>query len=543
MRRTLLSLTAVLAATVALSPLAPARATPTAPAAASGEIAWTPCPRNPAAECGTLTVPVDWEDPGGPTFKLAVARLKATDPAARIGTLLFNLGGPGVSGVTYTQFGNTFSPEVQRRFDVVGFDPRGVEGSSPVKCSLPILTQFPDPLIKNQAEFDSWLDYSTRFRADCRARTGPVFDHVDSVSVARDMDAIRAALGEQKITYYGLSYGTLIGQMYAELFPRRIRALVLDSNEDHSLSTGPYLASWAANVQDSFDEFVKWCGTETRCALHGKDVRALWTSLLERADRGEIRNPSSPSRPLTRMDVIRSAFRAGYGPTWYELATLLAALDAGSRPPASTATLTRAATGTQTNPFQAATNDPKTDTDARQAAAEDPAVSYPNLIFCADFRWPIRDYKEYAKHLRRAQAVAPDMGIVPTSLTLTGICLSAPDPIPNPQHRLRVKGTPPLLLANALHDPATGYLWALNSAAQIGKEARLLTYEGWGHGVYGRSECTTTAIDRYLISVRPPAPGTRCPAIPPVPPKAASGLSDGRPAPWPPLSDLLPSDR
>ncbi|GII67084.1 peptidase [Sphaerisporangium krabiense] len=537
MRRTLLSLMAVLAATVALSPLAPAGATPTAPAAASGEIAWTPCPRNPAADCGTLTVPVDWKDPGGPTFELAVARLKATDPAARIGTLLFNLGGPGVSGVTYTQFGNTFTPEVQRRFDVVGFDPRGVEGSSPVLCSDHIMRQMPDTLIKNQAEFDSWLDYSRRLRADCRARTGPVFDHIDSVSVARDMDAIRAALGEQKITYYGLSYGTLIGQMYAELFPRRVRALVLDSNVDHSLSSGPYLASWAANVQDSFNEFVKWCGTETRCALHGKDVRALWTGLLERADRGELRNPSAPGRLLTRMDVIRSAFRAGYGPTWYELATLLTALDAGSRPPASTATLMDTTTGTQTD--QTATGDPNTD--PREAMADNPPWTYPNLIFCADFRWPIRDYKEYAKHLRRADAVAPDMGIVPTSLTLTGICLSSPDPIPNPQHRLRVKGTPPLLLANALHDPATGYLWALDAAAQIGKEAHLLTYEGWGHGVYQRSACTTTTIDRYLISVRPPSPGTRCPAVPPAPPKSA--LSDARPAPWPPLPDLLPPGR
>ncbi|MER7211612.1 alpha/beta hydrolase [Streptosporangium sp. NPDC000239] len=508
MRRTVSLFAVALTALTMLSPLPSAEATPAASAASAAPVAaitWTPCPRYSFGECGKLAVPVDWNDPGGPTIDLAVARLKATDPAARIGSLLLHPGGPGSSGVGYALSLNNFSPELKRRFDIVGFDPRGVEGSGRIACSAQLMSQFPDPLIKSQAEFDAWLDYGKRLRADCRARTGPVFDHVDSVSAARDIDAIREALGEEKVTYYGLSYGTLVGQMYAELFPHRIRALALDSNLDHSLSTGPYLYSWATFAQDSFDEFVKWCGRETRCALHGTNVRAFWARLLERADRGEIRAPGVPARSLTRQDVIRYVFRAGYVPTWFELAELLVALDAGAQePPASAAWLL----GETTNSRQA-------------PAAAELEVSNPLQIFCEDFRWPIRDYREYTKHLRRAKAIAPDMGIVPTSLTLTALCLGEPDPIPNPQHRLRVKGGPPLLIVNGLHDPATGYAWARNAAAQIGKKARLLTYEGWGHGAYGRGDCVTAAVDAYLISLRLPARGTRCPAVPVAPPDAA----------------------
>ncbi|MFC0862233.1 alpha/beta hydrolase [Sphaerimonospora cavernae] len=517
MRRTVPLLAVALAALMALSLLAPAGATAVAPAAPAATISWTSCSRYPFAECGTLAVPVDWKDPGGPTIDLAVARRRATDPAARIGSLILHPGGPGTSGVSYALSLNNFSPELKRRFDIVGFDPRGVGDSSPIRCSLALVLQFPDPLIKSQAEFDAWLDYSKRLRADCRARTGPVFDHIDSVSAARDIDAIRGALGEEKVTFYGLSYGTLVGQMYAELFPDRVRALALDSNLDHSLGTGPYLYSWAAFAQDSFNEFVKWCGRETRCALHGKDVRAFWTRLLDRADRGEIHRPGSPARPLTREDVIRYAFRAGYVPTWYELAELLVALDAGAQEPPASAARLLGATADQPG----------------ASAAADPEISDPLQLFCADFRWPIRDYREYARHLRLARAIAPDMGIVPTSLTLTAECLGWPDPIPNPQHRLRVKGSPPLLLVNGLHDPATGYAWAAHAAVQIGREARLLTYEGWGHGVYGRGDCATNAIDDYLISLKLPARGTRCPAVPVPLPDAAD-----QPAPSALLSDM-----
>lgn len=489
MRRPVPLLTFLLAALLPLAPALPAAAATGYGTGAAPAIVWTPCAQDPAVECGTFTVPIDWDNPGGPTIELALARRKATDPAARIGSLVINPGGPGGSGVDAV-LGNWlgFTPELMSRFDVVGFDPRGVARSNPIQCSLELALQAPDPLsIDSQAGFEALLTHNERYRQDCRARTGPLFDHVHTGNVARDLDALRAALGDDKLTYYGISYGTLIGQQYAERFPRRVRALALDSTMDHSLGTRAFLdtESWAA--QDSFDEFVAWCHETPTCPLHDRDVRALWRDLLARADRGELHLPGEPDRPLTKFALIGQAFSAFYAPAYRQLAELLAALDAGTRaaallvPPSS----------------------------AQQV------VNDASPVFCQDYLLPVRTYQEYARHLRRSAAIAPDMLVSPVAHGMLVTCAGYPAPIPNPQHRLRVDGTPTLLLGNALHDPATAYPWAVNAALQIGREARLLTYEGGGHGIYGRGECPTDAFDRYLVSGDLPAKGTRCPAQPP----------------------------
>ncbi|MEZ0075026.1 alpha/beta fold hydrolase [Planotetraspora sp. GP83] len=518
MRRTSL-LACALAMIASLLSLTPANATSsktttskTTTTTAGAAIAWAACPEDPAVECGTLAVPIDWARPGGPTVDLALARRKATDPAARIGSLLINPGGPGGSGVLFAFLGNHyFSEEITRRFDLVGFDPRGVARSHPVVCSIDVLSQAPNPIMKSQSEFDGWLTYDQRLRDDCRSRTGPLYDHVDTLSVVRDLDAIRAALGEDKLSYYGISYGTLIGQQYAEQFPRRVRALALDSNMDHSLGTTAFLATEAATVQDSFDEFVAWCDRDESCALHGKDVRKVWAGLLARAERGELPSPDDPSVPLTALDLIGTAFRKFYEPSWADLANLLNALDTGAPVPAELSAMTT----------------------RRNAATEDVA-EFPSQVFCEDYRLPIRDYREYAAHLRLAARVAPDMRFSPLAFGLTPFCLGQTR-IPNPQHALRVHGSAPLLLGNSVHDPATAYSWAVDAARQIGREGVLLTYEGWGHGIYGHGECTRGAIDRYLVSLTLPARGTRCPAVPLA---DVSAQREAWPRPSGPLPDL-----
>ncbi|MGN9846230.1 alpha/beta fold hydrolase [Nonomuraea sp. H19] len=483
MRRPVLSLAFLLALVVPLLPVAPA--------SAADAISWAPCEEDPTAECGTLAVPVDWNNPGGETFELALARRKATDPAARTGSLVINPGGPGGSGVdAVLQNWLGFTPELTSRFDVVGFDPRGVGRSHPIRCSLELARQAPDPLsLKSQADFDALLAYNERYRQDCRARTGPLFDQVHTGNVIRDLDALRAALGDDKLTYYGVSYGTLIGQLYAERFPQRVRALALDSNMDHSLGTTAFLDTESWTSQDSFNEFVAWCGRTTSCALHGRDIRGLWKELLARAERGELHLPGRPEIPLSKLGLISQAFGAFYGPAYKELAEFLVALESGDQ----------TARAILTPP----------------AAKSEEVINDATQVFCLDYAVPVRDYREYARHLRRSAAIAPDMLVSAAAHPITAACLGTPTPVPNPQHRLRVSGTPTLLLANALHDPATGYPWAVNAALQIGREARLLTYEGWGHGVYGRGECPTLAFDRYLTSLTVPGKGARCPAVPP----------------------------
>ncbi|NRQ37629.1 alpha/beta fold hydrolase [Nonomuraea sp. NN258] len=480
-----------------LAPLPPAGA-----AAAASGLAWSPCQEDPAAECATLTLPVDWDVQGGGTFEMAVARRPATDPAARIGALVINPGGPGNSGVDAVLRNDLgLSPSLLARFDLVGFDPRGVGRSHPVLCSAELAARAPDPIMRTQADFDRRLAYNARYRQDCRARTGPLYDHVDSLSVARDLDALRAALGERRLTYYGISYGTLIGQLYAERFPGRVRALALDSNMDHSLGTTAMLGTDTWTTQDSFAEFAAWCAAAGECALHGRDVRALLKDLLARAERGELALPGTPEVRLTPILLLYQVFATFYGPEWAYLAEFLAALDSG------------------TGDVPARLVPPR--------AGQEEVFNDATQVICQDYLLPIRDQRAFDRHLRRLAVIAPDMRMSPLSVALTVSCLGQPEPVPDPQHRLRVSGTPPLLLVNGLHDPSTGYPWALGTARQIGREARLLTYEGWGHGVYGRGPCATEAVDRYLTDLVLPARGARCPAVPPVQSLSAKSARTG----------------
>jgi pimeloyl-ACP methyl ester carboxylesterase len=175
-------------------------------------IGWVPCPQDAVAECGTVSVPVDWAAPDGPRIDLALVRLPATGPGQRIGALLDVPGGPGDSGVDRVLANRgRFIASLNRRFDIVGYDARGVGRSRPVLCSARLLAAEPAPVLTSQADFEARLAYNGRLRADCRARTGPLFDHADTGSGVRDLDAIRAALGEKTLTFRGRSYGTLLG--------------------------------------------------------------------------------------------------------------------------------------------------------------------------------------------------------------------------------------------------------------------------------------------------------------------------------------------
>ena len=458
-----------------------------APASAdrAGGVRWAPCEQDATAECGTVSVPVDWARPDGPRIDLALVRLPATDPAARIGALVDVPGGPGDSGVDRVLANRgPFVASLNRRFDIVGYDARGIGRSHPVVCSAGLLGQEPPPVLTGQDDFDRRLDYNRRLRADCRARTGPLFDHVDTLSGVRDLDAVRAALGESALTFRGRSYGTLLGEQYAERYPRRVRALVLDSVTDHSLGTRANIDTQAANLQDSFDEFVAWCRRTPDCALHGRDVRSVWADLLARAERGELRHPDDPATVLSPFLLIDLAEQGFRGPYWPLLAQTLAGLAAGPPAPA-----------------------------ARRATPEE--VPFPGLaIFCSDYDLPVRDYAEYAGLLRGSGMLAPDMRYGTFAVYGTAACLGSPRPVANPQHRLRVdRGVTPLLLVNARHDPATGYTWAANVARQLGDRGVLLSYDGWGHIVYGRSTCIDELVDRYLFTLALPAPGTSCPAM------------------------------
>ncbi|MEV6828934.1 alpha/beta hydrolase [Amycolatopsis sp. NPDC051102] len=453
------------------------------PASAAGSIDWQPCADAPGVDCGTVTVPIDWAHPDRGTTTIALARRKATDPQARIGSVLMDPGGPGGAGAGEVKSGWSLSAEITKRFDTVGFDPRGVGDSTQIRCGLAELIADHPQVPRNQAEFEQLAQYNRKLGESCDRITGPLAQFGDTKSVARDMDAIRAALGEAKLTYYGVSYGTLMGQQYAELFPDKVRALVLDSNMDHSQFTAwEFLQSETQSVQAEFREFAAWCDRTASCALHGRDVSELTRDLQNKAARGELKDEGGEVvTPLALASIIRGNF---YGPDWDRLATALKSLADGTA--AASAKL-----------------------------RDDIGVNVVfQSVFCDDWRLPVHGFAELETYRRAAAAFAPDVKVNPLGWAAITGCIGWPEPASNPQHPLRVHGAPPLLMLSSRYDPATPYAWSQAAARQSG--STLLTYDGWGHGAYFKnSPCVTKATDDYLITGTLPARGTHCAAVEP----------------------------
>jgi pimeloyl-ACP methyl ester carboxylesterase len=452
---------------------------------ASDRLVWRSCPEpdaDPRVRCASLTLPVDRSRPDGPSFELALAKRPASDPDSRIGTLMFHPGGPGLSGVDAVFNDRYFNAEVLRHFDVVGFDPRGVGRSNPVVCSAGLLASRPQPVPASKRAYDSLVAFNRELREDCRKHTGPLADHLDSVSVAHDVDAIRAALGESTITFYGVSYGTLTGQAYAENFPHRIRAMVLDSPMDHSQSARSFFVTHTAAAENMFGEFASWCDRTTTCALHGRDVPALFAALAERADNGELGDH-------TRYGLSAEfQFTSWLPANWPGLAARLAELDSGPAPAPG-----RVAPAAGLQPL-------------------------PDLAFCQDWQLGIRSFTDFSRLIEQASAVAPHLRVGAAGAESFSYCLGRAGPVANPQHRLDVDLRRPALVVAAQHDPATPRRWAATVTEQIGPDARLFTYQGWGHGVYRQHlSCPDAVVDRYLIDGRLPAPGVACSAVDPRP--------------------------
>jgi pimeloyl-ACP methyl ester carboxylesterase len=472
-------------------------AAPSAETPSPGRIAWKPC-ASPSGqgtfECATIKVPVDWKRPHGATLDLALARHRATNPERRIGSLLINPGGPGGSAVDFA-FGapDRFSPELLARFDIVGFDPRGVGRSNPVKCDADLVNARRALYFPDSASSFAALRTANRALADsCRDLTGPLVDHMDTANVVRDMEAIRAGLGERRISYYGVSYGTAIGQQYAERYPHRVRATALDANMDHSLGRWRFQKTQAAGMEESFGQFADWCARTPSCAVHDRDARALFDSLYKRAEAGELVDPGGddPSRKITPQALQDWTMEYMGEPSfWFEFARTLADLDTGA--PAA----------------------------ARALRAYGEPTEYPfSSVMCQDYDLNVRSYATLARFERELARRAPVTRLSPLAWKVQNGCQDWPVEVTNPQRRLRVDGTPPILLTNSRYDPATPHAWAANVARQMGREAVLLTYDGVGHGTYRHSPCARDAIDTYLLTLKTPRNGTHCPAVWPTEP-------------------------
>jgi pimeloyl-ACP methyl ester carboxylesterase len=461
-------------------------------------IQWHGCSSDfPASlQCGELSVPLDYAHPRGPEIKLGFARLPAQDRAHRVGNLIINPGGPGGPGSQFIALEaagrHLWHPTLRRRFDLIGMDPRGIGTSTPIQCDPAAYNQPVSLFPSNPAEFEQLQTYVGAVGESCLRLTGPLLGHVDTLSVTRDMEALRRALGDRKLNFLGLSYGAEIGTLYAERYPRRIRAMALDGILDHSISTDRVFSEAAAAYEDTFNRFAAWCRRARSCALHGRDVSAVFDHLVRRADRQPIPAPqcaTEPCRPsVTGAEIRANSFNplaaknpvpAVGLPGWNGFAAALAQAERGD----ASAFASHLATTPKDDPF--------------------PGLA----VNCVDYPRTIGTYEELVAITRRGRAIAPHtQGASEAWLGVTG-CMRWPVPLANPPHRLRVRGAPPILLVSATHDPSTSYVWARRVLRQLPR-AVLLTRNGDGHtsSWLGPRSRTNDAIVHYLITRKTPPP-------------------------------------
>jgi pimeloyl-ACP methyl ester carboxylesterase len=451
-------------------------------------IAWTPCPERPEVQCGTVRVPLDWARPRGEKITLALARHLATDRAQRIGALFVNPGGPGGGGAQIAIGADVIlSPELVARFDIVGVDPRGIAGSTPVSCRIPAqepgFTLFP----RSQAQFDRMVRQNRAVGRGCVEQTGPLLGHVDTVSVARDHEAVRIGLGERTFNWLGLSYGTQIGANYAELFPRRVRAMVFDAALDHSASSLSLLADEIATVEDAFNRFAEWCRTTSTCAMAGQDVARVYDEMVARADAAPIPVPGA-DHPVTGEDI-----RLGT-PSYLEFkeSTVFAPSGWVRLGAAIRDTLAGDASGFAAPPLQSPT---------------DPAFGALAVV-CQDYALEVRTFADMQRRIQLGRYLAPHLQGGSQSWQINR-CIGWPLPPSNPPRPLDVRGTPPILIVNATHDANTSYKWAHVLAGQI-RGSVVFTRLGDGHTSYLTSPCTRAVIDRYLVDRAIPGPAQVC---------------------------------
>jgi len=443
-------------------------------------------------DCATLGVPLDYsgKDPGALT--IALIRHPAGDRAKRIGSLVVNPGGPGSSGVDFVREWTALLPDrILDRFDIVGFDPRGVGHSSPISChaSLVPLTAA-DPSPDTPAEFDNLATLSRRFAEECAATYGDILPHLGTRNVARDLDRIREAIGDEKLTYLGYSYGTEIGQVYAGLFPTNIRAMVLDGAVDLTLSPDDRALAQAIGFERALDAYARDC-RENLCGLtrRGDPIKAI-DDLLAKAEAGPI-----PARRANRP--------AGPGETLLGIITPLYSRDSW---PALTRAIETALEGDGTQLVQL--------TD--QYLERLPDGSYTNsteanlAVNCVDSppsKLPTR-WEDYPAVAARFAAVSPHFG----AAVALGLSCANWAAAPDPTGPVSAAGAPPILVVSTTGDPATPYEWGVAVARQLSSGV-LLTFAGEGHTAYlGNDRCVDYAVDAYLIQLRVPAAGTSCPS-------------------------------
>ncbi|WP_455358742.1 alpha/beta hydrolase [Streptomyces sp. SYSU K21746] len=455
-----------------------------APVKARGSDAQAP---GSAWECATMRAPLDYAKPDGETLGIALIRSRATGPGKRLGSLVFNFGGPGGSGVAALPGASQAFGKLHSRYDLVSFDPRGVAESSAVVCQDDAQAERSfglDSTPDTAAEEKTYLDDSAAFGAGCLKRSGRVLPYVGTTSAARDLDLIRQVLGDRKLNYFGFSYGTELGGVYAHLYPRHVGRITLDAVVDPSADFVGHSRNQAMGFQRALDNYFASTGTPAEAGTR-RVVR-----LLDRLDRQPL--PAEGGRRLTQSLAVTGIIKPLYSQdNWPLLTEALRAAERGD--------------GTPLLRLADSYND--RDDNGRYGTGHHAQ----RAISCADAKGRVSADEVRARHLADFTRVSPAFGPY-LAWDLAGWCASWPVAGESETPEVSAPGAPPILVVGGTGDPATPYEGARRMAAELGPKVGVeITYRGEGHGAYTTGNaCIAKAVDPYFLEGKVPAPGTTC---------------------------------
>ncbi|MCH6471626.1 alpha/beta hydrolase [Sinomonas terrae] len=454
------------------------------------QIQWSSCENG--LECAKVTVPVDYSKPDGDTIQLAVARLQGKNTSA---SLLVNPGGPGASGIDLVRDSATqmFTQKLRDAYNIIGWDPRGVKRSAPVTClnasqedaarQMNIDPSTPPGLDQAFAEQKTVIEA-------CKANTGPILAHTDTISSARDMDIIRAVVaGQTKLNYFGFSYGTFLGATYATLFSDRVGRFALDGALDPALTASQITIGQAKGFEDALHAYIRSCLSGSGCPVHGTEDEAVAQvrNLLQSVAKHPMSTTDGRILPIT--DFVNGMIIPLYNnQNWSVL----------------TGALTSAFRGDGSAMLRLSDLAADRESDGTYSSNSNFAFMAYN---CLDYSEP-SDPAGMAAEAAQLEQASPTFG---QFFAYGGVnCRDWPyQPVrtPAPAH---YTGSSPIVVVGTTGDPATPYPWAQSLRSELGN-ADLLTWNGQGHTAYGRgSTCIDDAVDGYLVDGNAPKDGARC---------------------------------
>lgn len=454
---------------------------PHADASSPTDLVWSDCPppmlptpEDPRMRCATLRVPLDYRDPHGRTIEVVISKIATAKPGLRRGVLLHNGGGPGAPSLHLpAAYAQVYPPEVLDRYDLIGFDPRGVGYSTPVTCGrtpdeYPADLYFPFP--EPDGSITRNVEFAREVARDCQEHGGEVMPHVTTANTARDMDRIRIALGERKISYNSGSYGSYLGAVYATLFADRTDRFVIDSNVDPNRVWHRQWALWDHGLELRFGDIAAWLAERDATYQLGAtpaEVRRGYFDLIARLDAEPVTHPEIG--PITGNLLRAIVFGYSYHTSLFPaLAELWVFADRGG---------------------------------VAAGALDPPPVPADNLrssqlaVICGDARAP-QNIRHYRREVAVNRALFPVMGGMGTNIWP---CAFWRDPV-EPPVKVTDDGPANILMVQTLRDPATPYLGALGMRRALGQRARMVTVDTGNHGAYDPStpSCAVRETHRFL---------------------------------------------